>query len=217
MQAFWESLSLLQKFLYCIAVPSTLVLILQTVMLFFGWGENGAGINPSDTSGLDLDPGTADLGIGDLSGADADLPADGTGPGDFGTLRLFTLQGVIAFLCVFGWSGIAFSRTGMPSVLGLLLAASLGFLFMLLVALLIRSMAKLSDDGSVPLRMALGCSGTVYLTIPARGGGHGKVNITIGSQLHEYDAITDSSEPLPTGSRIRIIDVRGDLLLVEAE
>lgn len=220
MQAFWESLSILQKILYCIAVPSTLVLVLQTILLFFGWGEHGGAINPSDTSGLDLDFGTPDTGgldIGDLAATNVDMPTDGSSPGDFGTLRLFTLQGIIAFLCIFGWSGLALSRTALPPVLCLLPAAALGFLFMFLVAYIFHLMYKLSDNGNISIRSTLGCSGTVYLTIPAGGDGQGKVNVMVGSQWIEYNAITESSVPLPTGSRIRIVDIRGDLVLVEPE
>lgn len=212
MQAFWETLSLLQKILYCIAVPSTLILILQMVLLFLGWGEDGSSFNPSDTSGLDLD-----TGVGDLAPDGMDLDMDTSAPGDFGTMRLFTFQGIIAFFCVFGWSGIAFTRILASSLLSILLAIALGFLFMFLVALLIRALSRLADDGSVSIASTLGYSGTVYLTVPARGNGHGKVNITIGGHFNEYDAITDSSVPLPTGSRIRIIDVRGDVVLVEPE
>lgn len=231
MQAFWDSLSLLQKILYCIAIPSTLVLLIQTVLLFLGWGDGGDGLNASDTSGLDLDPPGMDF---DPAGADfnsspadgmdmldLDLPdgnsADGSNPADFGTLRLFTLQGVIAFLCVFGWSGIALAKTALPVIVSLLIAFALGLSFMFLVALLIRSMAKLTDDGSVSLRSALGRSGSVYLTVPAKGHGHGKVNITINGQFREYDAITEATAPIPTGMPIRVTDIRGDMVLVEPE
>ena len=134
-----------------------------------------------------------------------------------GTMRLFTFQGIIAFFCVFGWSGLAFTRVLASSFLSMALAIMLGFLFMFLVALLIRALSKLADDGSVSIVSTLGYSGTVYLTVPSKGNGHGKVNITIGGHFNEYDAITDSSVPLPTGSRVRIIDVRGDAVLVEPE
>lgn len=223
MQAFWESLSLLQKILYCIAIPSTLVLILQTILLFLGMGDGGDGVNVSDTSGLDLagadfDPtGAPDMGPADFDLPDGDFAGDGSNPADFGTLRLFTLQGIIAFLCVFGWSGIALVKTALPIFLSLLFSFLFGLLFMFLVAFLIRAMSKLSDDGSISVQSTLGCSGTVYLTIPPKGKGHGKINITIGGQFCEYDAITDSPVPVPTGAQIRVIDVRGDMVVVETE
>jgi len=218
MQAFWESLSLLQKVLYCIAVPSTLVVILQIILLFLGFGEDGAASNPSDTSGLDLDtPADAGLSGADFDMADGDMVMDGSNPADFGTLRLFTLQGILAFLCVFSWSGIALSKTALPILFSLMLATLLGFLFMVLIATLIHYMSRLTDDGSVSIHSALGRSGTVYLTIPPRGAGHGKVNITIGGHFYEYDAITDSEISLPTGSHVRVVDVREDVVMVEAE
>ena len=60
MTEWWESLSTLVQVLYCIAVPSTLLLLLQTILSISGFGGD-SDVNLSDTSGID---------IGDMSGAD---------------------------------------------------------------------------------------------------------------------------------------------------
>ena len=41
MFAWWSQLGLLEQVLYIIAIPSTLILIIQTVLLLFGLGHDG--------------------------------------------------------------------------------------------------------------------------------------------------------------------------------
>ena len=55
MNEWWDGLSLLLKVLYCIALPSTLILLVQTLLSMFGFHDGGSGHDFSDTSGLDLD------------------------------------------------------------------------------------------------------------------------------------------------------------------
>ena len=50
---------------------------------------------------------------------------------------------------------------------------------------------------------------------PARTG-EGKVMVTVQEQLRELDARTDSPQPIPTGSAVRVTGLAGrDILLVE--
>ena len=53
MTEWWEGLSMLSRVLYCIAVPSTLILLLQTIFSVIGIGDD-ADINLSDTGGIDM-------------------------------------------------------------------------------------------------------------------------------------------------------------------
>ena len=95
---WWNGLELFTQVMYCVALPSTLILIIQSIMIIAGFGGDGAGVNPSDTSGLgDVDISGGDMGdISDIS----DIPdvTDGGNPADLGTLHFFTVQGVITFL-----------------------------------------------------------------------------------------------------------------------
>ena len=70
MSEWWDGLSTLLKILYCVAAPSTLILLIQTIMSMFGFHDGGAGTDFSDTSGIDFDAGGgADIpNGGDLSG-----------------------------------------------------------------------------------------------------------------------------------------------------
>ena len=67
---WWDGLSGLLKALYCIAFPSTLLLLIQTLLAMFGMRHGGHDF--SDTSGLDMhtDIGGHDLDIGHGIGHD---------------------------------------------------------------------------------------------------------------------------------------------------
>ncbi len=72
---WWNSLDALQHFFAYVAIPATLILCIQTILLLFGLGAGGDGDLDSDTSGLDTGDGTApDLDAPDLDTPDTDVP-----------------------------------------------------------------------------------------------------------------------------------------------
>jgi membrane protein implicated in regulation of membrane protease activity len=73
---------------------------------------------------------------------------------------------------------------------------------MVLTALVIYWMMKLQCSGNVSSASFIGCTGIVYLTIPA-GDGTGKVTVTLKSSTHELRAC--AGEELPTGTRVEVI------------
>lgn len=220
---WWNSLELVQQILYCIAIPSSLVLIIQTIIMLLGIGHGGEGFNPSDTSGLggDVDfDGGADFDIdidGDVSGGDIDgTHTDVNNPSDLADFRLLSVQSVIAFLTIFSWSGITALSNGMVPWGALLLAAALGFGAMFLVAKIIQWSSKLAQNGTFNIKNLLGESGTVYIPIPSKGSGTGKINISCGERFMEFDAVTEEQETLKTGTAVRVVDIiAGATLVVE--
>ena len=214
MNAWWETLSVLQKILYCIAVPATLVLILQTVLVIMGFGDGagGADFNPSDTSGLDLDT------AGDVSGGELiDGDIGDAVSGDFGSLKLFTVQGAVAFLATFSWVSIVCVKTELNEVLALAIGFICGVAMMYFVAKLLQWMSKLAENGTFKLKSVIGETAQVYLTVLPNGEGGGKVTLSSTSRFAEVDAITEGAQAIPSGSRVRIVDVRGDVVVVEKD
>ena len=222
--------------LFCVALPSTVILLIQTIMIIFGFGHDGTGVNPSDTSGFDgstdIDMSATDVDISldaDASGADIDSGGtefetdvsdvnygDGSSHGDIGTMNFFTIQGVITFFCVFGWAGLVTYTLSKIAVLAIIVGLVLGLAAMFGVAKILQLSKKLAQNGTLNVRNLLGASGTVYLVIPADGEGRGKVNVTSGERLVEFDAITDEKEALPDGTPVRVVDIRsGNVLVVE--
>lgn len=225
LSTWWGGLDLFSQILHCISIPSTLILIIQTILIIAGFGDSGPDTNLSDTSGLDLpdgggidfDGGTDLSGIdgGDMSGADGDVSGHDAGnPADAGAMHLFTFQGIITFLCVFAWSAIL-TYMGTNSIpLSLLVGFVLGAGAMFGVAKIIQASAKLAQNGNINAKNYLGELGTVYLVIPAAENGRGKVNISLGERYVEFDAITEDAADIPSGAPVRVVDVRSESLLV---
>lgn len=214
MNAWWEALSVLQKVLYCIAIPATLILIIQTVLVIMGFGDGAGGgdFNPSDTSGLDLDM-PEDVSAGDL----ADVDVGELSPSDVGTLKLFTMQGVVAFLTTFSWVALVCVKTEMPDAAALLIGFVCGVIMMYVLAKLLQLMARLAENGTFRLKSVIGETAQVYLTVLPSGESGGKVTLSSASHFAEVDAITEGNQAIPSGSRVRIVDVRGDVVVVEQD
>jgi hypothetical protein len=241
-------MTLMEQVFAVIGIASTVLLIIQVILLAVGFGgeadgdAGGGGADAHfdgpdvdfDGADVDFDGGAPDLDIGgdvgDISAGagdwyghlpDADLsrmaaPEADTFDGGAGTgIHLFTLQGVIAFFAVFGWSGLIMLKSGLPAAAGMGIGIVLGFAAMLVIALIFRGMMRLQQDGSMDIRNALGKSGTVYMRVPAARTQKGKVSIIIQEQLMELDAVTDEADSIPTGSEVTVIGIsNGNALIV---
>lgn len=186
--------------------------------MLLGLGNGGEGFNPSDTSGLDVpDSIDTDAGFDGSADMDTDLSNhDISNPSDIADFRLLSVQSVIAFLTIFGWSGITAISNGMVEWAALLLAVALGFGAMFLVAKIIQWSSRLAQNGTFNVKNLLGESGTVYIPIPEKGKGTGKINISCGERFMEYDAVTEEQEALKTGTPVRVVDIiAGSTLVVE--
>ncbi|MDE5754428.1 MAG: NfeD-like protein [Oscillospiraceae bacterium] len=210
MLEWWDSLSEMLKVLYCIAIPSTLILLLQLLLTMFG-GHQDTGVEFSDTSGID----DLDLDFdGDASG-DMDFVADGGNPADFATLKLLTLQTIVTFLAVFGWVSIICISSGLYYLVGILIGIQCGLCMMLLVAKMVQMSAKLAENGTLNLKNAIGETATVYLTIPAKSNGTGKITMQLQGRFCELDAVNAGSKAIPTGTQVLVTDIVSDILVVE--
>ena len=196
---WWNSLGLITQVFYCIALPSTLILLIQTIMMFIGFGEDADG---------DID----DIGDGDID--DVTEISDDTDASGLEGLRIFTIRGIIAFLVVFGWVGIVMNTSGAELWLTIPIATVCGFGMMLLLAYLLRLVMKLRSDGNLDNRNAIGTSGKVYLTIPPSRSGEGKVQVILQGSYVERNAVTDEETPIPTGCEIVVVGVSGQTDLV---
>lgn len=209
MMDWWNSLNLAVQIFYCIAIPSTLILIIQTVLLFLGIGDDADGMDSIGDSAPDLSDTEAGDGVFGENLATEEPDFQG-----FEGLRILTFRGVIAFLVVFGWVGVAMGATSAPLWLTIPIAAVSGFAMMLMLAVLLRAVMRLKSDGNTDNRNAIGTSGRVQLTIPAYRTGEGKVHLMLQGAYVERDAVTDDPEPIKTGSEIVVIGVSGQTTLV---
>ena len=236
---WWSGLKLLEQVMYCIAIPSSLLLFIQTILLAIGAAGAGSGdmFNPSDTSGLDMYGDTGDIGGDFDTDFDTDFDAgdagaqpegsfisDGSAHGrsrgagsqtrEFGIANLFTLQGITAFLCVFGWMGALMASGGVFAPLALGAAFLLGFIVMYGIAKFVQYSAKLAYNGTLNMNSLLGENGTVYIKIPPKGAGQGKVMVQTTDRFVEFEAVSEGEAEIPSNTPIRVVDILGGNVLV---
>lgn len=184
---FFDGMEPLLKTFWFIAIPATLIFLVQTILTFVG---------ADATDGLNADFDS------NLSGTEAPF-------------QLFSLRNMVNLLLGIGWTGIAFYNTIASKGLLIALSAVVGCLFVLAFFLLIRQLQKLGEDNSFNIQDVLQKTGSVYLTIPEFKSGVGKVQVSVKGAVHELSAITEN-EKLPSGSMIRVIKIESnDLIVVE--
>lgn len=181
---WWNSMDLAGQIFALIAIPSTLVLVVQTVLLLFGIGDDDI-----DADGIDI----TGNGIGDT-------PGDGGGDG----FALFSIRGIMAMAAVGGWSGLAMHNAEIPITLTIICAAALGFITLVGIAFIMRLASRLQSSGNIILGYSIGKVGSVYIPIPPNMSGSGKINVTVQERFIEVDAVTPCDRRLKTGESVRI-------------
>ena len=120
------------------------------------------------------------------------------------------------FCLGFGWSAILLQER-IQSVPWLIIVSVLvGVALVALVMYLFKWLRGMQQSGNINLfKAAVGCNGSVYLTIPGQRAGEGKVQLSINNSVREYSAVTDG-DTLRTGAQIRVVEVLSpDTVLVE--
>ena len=190
---WWNSLSVIMRVVWGLTLSASLVFIIQTVMTFIG----------ADTSG-------------DFDAPDGDLGFDSSSLGHSG-MNLYTLRNLVNFLLGFGWTLILLEGSINSTALLIFIALSVGLGLVAIVMYLFKWMSDMQQSGNIDVyKSAVGCTGTVYLTIPGERKGDGKVQITINNAVREHAALTDG-ETIKTGTPIKVIEVinQGTLLVEE--
>ncbi|MBQ6691829.1 MAG: hypothetical protein IJN00_00690, partial [Clostridia bacterium] len=95
-----------------------------------------------------------------------------------------------------------------------ILAVLSGAAAMLATALILKSFLKLQYNGTLDIKNAVGLSGTVYLTVPAKRASAGKVTLLLQEQLAEFEAVTDAEEPIRTGAEVTVVGISGKTVLI---
>lgn len=207
MMDWWNTLSIASQVFYCIAIPATLLLVIQTVLLFLGIGDDADGVNGDVAT--DVSDALPD-DIPDTPDSDG-IESDALG---WDSLKLFILRGIVAFFVTFGWMGIVMDSAGAALWATIPVSFVCGSAMMVLLALLFRWLMNLRSDGNLDNRNAIGSSGKVYLTVPPSRSGEGKVQIMLQGVYAERNAVTDDEAPIPTGAEIVVVGVSGQTDLV---
>ncbi len=187
--AWWDTLSSLQKIHWAIAFPSTIIFVIKLILTL--------------TAGGDTD-------------IDGTMDHDGDFSGDHGDgMHIFSVKSILAFLMFYGWGGLAAIEKGMHVWWGVsAVSLVLGIIMMLFTAWIFFMLLKLQSSGTLVMENALGKEAEVYLTIPAKKKGNGKVQIIIQGGYKTLDAVTEDTEDINTGSFVEVIEVVNDTLVV---
>ena len=123
-------------------------------------------------------------------------------------LHLLTLRGLVAFFALFGWSGLVALQAKLNIISVITIATLAGALACYTVAKLLQIFMKLQDSGNLQLENAIGLTGTVYIRVPAKYSGVGKVNLTLQERYIELEAITPEETDILPGQSIIVSDLK---------
>lgn len=182
---FLQHLDSLHQGFWYIALVTSLVFLVQTILTFIGSGHG------SDVST-------------DFSG---DIQHDTP-------FQLFSLRNLINFLLGLGWGGVAFYNSIENKTVLILVAVLIGLGFVILFFFLILQILKLTEDNTFKIDSLIGKVGEVYLTIPANMSGMGKILISANGSNHELQAMTEAEESIHSSQSVRVIYIYDKTLVV---
>ena len=184
---FFQNLDPLLKTFWFIAIPTSLIFIIQTIMTFVG-ADSHDGLH-------------ADFN-GDFHGGDVPF-------------QLFTLRNMINFLLGFSWTGISFYGIVDSTLLLMVAGLVVGSGFVAFFFMVIRQIERLAEDNTFKITTTLYKTASVYLPIPANKQGAGKIQVSIKGSFRELDAITEEDK-IETNTMVKIVKIESNnLVLVE--
>lgn len=122
-------------------------------------------------------------------------------------LNLLSIRSLAAGVAFFGIVGLAAQPLGV--LLATAAAVAAGAAATVGVAAIVKTFGRLERDGTMSLGLAIGTTGTVYLSIPGHREGLGKVHVTVQNRLVECAAVT-AEDALPTGASVLVVDLEGN-------
>jgi hypothetical protein len=184
---WWDALSPAHQVFWFISIIFSVLFFIQLVLLLIGFDSDRSG-------GYDHDRDTTAF------------------ENEFSAL---SLKSIIAFFMFFGWTGVLIMGNQLSVWIAVLSATIAGLAAMFIVAYLIYKYAQLEQSGTLNLYQALDQPGEVYLPVPPRQSGRGKVHLLIEGRIMEVDAMTDG-DAINTGTPVRVVEIMdGNALKVE--
>lgn len=148
-----------------------------------------------------------------IGGSDGDIDAMGDdGHGD--ASQFFTIRNMIAFFTMFGWSGLAALKSGIPNSWVIVIAVASGVATVAMLYFIMTRVTRLRQSGTLQHKNAVSQIGETYLRIPASRNGIGKVQIQVQGRLVELEAMTDDPEDIATGRPIKVLSTLNERILL---
>jgi len=183
-------------YLVCAAAGGT-VLVVQTVMLLLGHGDDAGDV------GHDVPHDLGSSGSGEAHEADSGM-------------SLISVRTIAAFLAFFGLAGWAGTRAGWGTLPTVAAAIGAGSVMLVAVAWLFSMQKRLTAQGNLEPARAVGMTARVYLRIPSANSGKGKIHVVVQGRTAEFAAFTKHATPIDTGDEVRVVrQVTADTFEVE--
>lgn len=145
---------------------------------------------------------------------DFDATSDASCDADVRKFKWFSMQAITGFLMMFGWTAITCqSEFGLQQIPTIGISIASGIFAAFIIRSIFKYAKKLQSHGSrYRIEEAIGKEAYIYQSIPKDG--MGKISISLQNFTHEIDAISHDSEPLPSFTRVKIIEKKDDNTVV---
>ncbi|MDD2600891.1 MAG: hypothetical protein PHO37_16990 [Kiritimatiellae bacterium] len=193
MTTWFSDFNGLELFYLICAVTGALFVAFKMVLLIIS-GDIDTDID------VDLDAG------GDLAGEHSDSDAG---------FHWLSMLGLSSFFMMFGLVGLTcYRQYHLGTLISMFGSTAGGVMSVWIIGKIFQGASKLQSSGTLRTADAVGCSGTVYLNIPENG--TGRVTLNFNNHLRELDAVAHDGSALPTGTLVRVVEVKARVLSVEA-
>lgn len=165
---FINNLSSAEQVLWYIALPSTSVFLVMTLLAF--------------------------IGIDSTEALEADIEVESSSDNTF---EFYTLRNLISFLTTFSWTGIVLLKNNIDLFNTIIISVLFGIIVVLLLSSIFYYFSKLQVDYTPDIKQSIGKEATVYLKIPKNGIGqvitsYGGGNRTVKATSKNFDIPTGS-------------------------
>jgi hypothetical protein len=150
------------------------------------------------------------LAIALFGGGDSDFDMHADDHAGDSSFTFFSLLSILAFFMGAGWMGLTCRvNWDMSSMTSALAAAGFGTALMAMASGLMAFARSLNQVVEYDLATAVGHTASVYMSIPARGEGRGKIKVAVSGRLKMMDAIS-TGPSIPEFRSVKVIAVRDD-------
>jgi membrane protein implicated in regulation of membrane protease activity len=195
LSTWWSALKPLTQWFYAGSVFFSVLFLWQLIATFIGLaGDHDVDVHSDVAHDLSAD---AAHGAAHTDGHDGDHHAT------VSVFKLLSLRSVLAFATLFSWAGALYLDTNVEPGWAVFYASLWGLLALVLVAVMLNVLPRMSDTGNISMATAIDAIGTVHLDIPKKGEGEIRVLVS-GVQTH-VRAHTKDGEPIKAGASVRVV------------
>lgn len=125
---------------------------------------------------------------------------------------------ILAMLTIGGWSGLLFFELGRSPYISIPLSVMFGVGAFFLASYLVRCVDNAQEIVFISPADVVGMQGVVFLSVPDRCKGEGKVLFAIADDSVELAAVTTADHPICSGTKVTAtaIDAQGRLVVRDA-